>query len=87
MFTVTTINPFGLRDVGFYATPTFADIDGDGDLDAFVGEYDSGIVFFGNEGTRNNPVFGFPSSNPLGLSVVHEYAHPTLIDNDQKLQQ
>ncbi len=82
IFTVATLNPFGLSDVGFYATPTFADIDGDGDLDAFVGEYDGGIVFFWNEGTINNPVFGFPSSNPLGLSIVREYAHPTLIDID-----
>ena len=80
IFTVTTINPFDLSDVGFYATPTFADIDGDDDLDAFVGEYDGGIVFFGNEGTKNNPEFGFPSSNPFGLSVVREYANPSLVD-------
>ena len=30
--------PFGLADVGLHAAPAFADIDGDGDLDAFVGE-------------------------------------------------
>ena len=38
-FTLSTQSaPFGLSDVGFDSAPTFADIDGDGDLDAFVGE-------------------------------------------------
>lgn len=29
-------NPFGLTNVGDVSKPTFADIDGDGDLDAFI---------------------------------------------------
>lgn len=47
VFTLTTTNPFGLRDYGdagwFYVNPVFADINGDGALDAFVGEYDDGF--------------------------------------------
>ncbi len=82
IFTLTTLNPFGLRNVGFYANPIFADIDGDDDLDAFVGEYDSGMVLFWNNGTRNMPEFGFPISNPFGLGIVREYAHPSLVDID-----
>ena len=31
-------NPFNGVDVGKYSTPAFADIDNDGDFDAFIGE-------------------------------------------------
>lgn len=39
-----------MSDVGYNASPTFADIDGDGDLDAFIGRY-GGILFFENRET------------------------------------
>jgi len=42
-------NPFGLTDVGMNASPALVDIDGDGDLDAFVGTADGNISFFRNE--------------------------------------
>ncbi|NQX97775.1 MAG: VCBS repeat-containing protein, partial [Flavobacteriales bacterium] len=38
-------------DVGGYSAPTFADIDGDGDLDLYVGEYYGSIEFFTNNGS------------------------------------
>ena len=40
-----------LRDIqiNYASAPTFADIDGDGDLDLFVGEYDGYITEFTNE--------------------------------------
>ncbi|MBD2388785.1 hypothetical protein [Cylindrospermum sp. FACHB-282] len=47
-FIAPITNPFGLTDVGFYAAPTFADIDGDGDLDAFVGNLDGNTQFYRN---------------------------------------
>src|SRR5262247_700895 len=34
-FQAPQTNPFGLADVGDYPSPALADIDGDGDLDAF----------------------------------------------------
>src|SRR3954471_6562614 len=52
--------------------PYFVDIDGDGDLDCFAGEYTNGVqfskvYFYRNEGNRHNPVFKPVSgaANPL----------------------
>ena len=50
-FLSRVINPFGLEDLGGRAAPTFADIDDDGDLDAFVGNAAGDTVFF-----ENNPL-------------------------------
>ena len=48
---VSTTTPFGLADVGDRSTPVFADIDADGDLDAFIGQINGTTVFFLNTGT------------------------------------
>lgn len=74
--------PSGLSDVGYDARPTFADIDGDGDLDAFIGNSDGNTLFFRNTGTASNPVFAAPQTNPFGLSDVGSYADPTFVDID-----
>lgn len=50
-------NPFNNIDVGDQSSPTFADIDQDGDLDAFIGNKDGKILFFRNDGTTTNPNF------------------------------
>ncbi len=81
-FTLTATNPFGLNDVGTLATPTFVDIDNDGDLDVFVGEVYGDILFHRNTGTANNPVFVAAITNPMGLSNVGFYANPNLVDID-----
>jgi len=68
-FKTPQINPYGLTRVGAYATPSFADIDGDGDLDAFVGGPDGNTRFFKNTGTASSPTFAAASTNPFGLSA------------------
>ncbi|NKN34474.1 FG-GAP-like repeat-containing protein, partial [Marichromatium bheemlicum] len=40
--------PGGLDETGYMASPTFADIDADGDLDALVGNYDGNLMLFWN---------------------------------------
>lgn len=79
-------NPFGLNDVGSRSTPTFCDIDKDGDYDAFIGNENGDIVFFKNIGTATNPSFDSPLTNPFGLSNVGNHSAPSFvdIDNDSK---
>lgn len=73
-------NPFGLKNVGSYAAPCFADLDGDGLLDALVGNGDGNILFFKNNGTQTNPSFASPSTNPFGLQKKGEQAIPFVVD-------
>jgi Rieske Fe-S protein len=82
VFTLTSTNPFGLNDVGSYASPTLIDIDGDGDLDAFVGERYGNTLFYRNTGTASNPAFAAAVTNPFGFGDVGAYASPTLVDTD-----
>lgn len=86
-FATAIANPFGLRDVGSFSSPAFADIDNDNDLDAFIGNESGDLIFFKNTGTRENPFFATPTVNPFGLSDVGNNAAPTFIDidNDEDL--
>lgn len=82
VYAAAVTNPFGLSDVGFQASPSFIDSDGDGDLDAFVGNLDGNILFFRNTGTVNNPVFAAASVNPFGFTDVGINANPAFADLD-----
>ncbi len=77
-------NPFDDIDIGYYSRLSLADIDGDGDLDAFIGEFDGGINFYRNTGTATAPTFSevTGSSNPLNGVSVGQGTSPTLVDID-----
>jgi hypothetical protein len=79
-------NPFGLSNVGSRSTPSFCDIDKDGDYDAFIGNENGDIIFFRNIGTAIEPSFDLPLTNPFGLINVGNNSAPSFvdIDNDSK---
>ncbi len=71
-------NPFNGVDVGFYSTPSFADLDGDGDLDAVVGEHDGTLRYFENTGSAIAPAFTerTGAANPFNGVDVGPSARP-----------
>ncbi|MEA5576712.1 VCBS repeat-containing protein, partial [Anabaena sp. UHCC 0451] len=81
-FSSPVTNPFGLTNVGNIAAPTFADIDNDGDLDAFVGEANGDTLFYRNTGTAAAPTFTLETTNPFGLTRVLSNSTPILADID-----
>jgi hypothetical protein len=68
--------------------PFFVDIDGDGDLDCFSGEYANSqgakIYFFRNDGTNKNPQFKKinGAENPLHKATTNVLTIPYFIDID-----
>ena len=78
----TSTEPFGLEDVGSYSKPSFVDIDGDGDFDAFIGTAVGDVFFFENTGTSLAPAFAAPISKPFGLEDVGSYSTPSFADID-----
>ena len=78
-------NPLDGFDMGYNATPAFADLDVDSDLDMMAGEYDGTFRLFENTTPVSNPNFTEATglANPLdGLSAVGGYSAPILADLD-----
>jgi len=86
---VTEDFAYFLNDVGCLSTPTFADIDNDGDFDMFVGREFGSIHFYRNTGTATDPAFSLETRDFGDLWVEFEsyeygvgWSVPTFLDID-----
>ena len=77
-------NPLDGADVGYNSKPTFADIDGDGDMDAFMGEYDGTINYYKNTGSSTTAAFTAQAdADTLFKSDVGTNSAPAFVDIDK----
>ena len=76
--------PVGIAslDVADYAAPSFGDLDGDGDLDALIGDLAGSLVYFANTATAAAPGFTTGQTNPFGLLAPGMFVSPALADLD-----
>ena len=77
-------NPFDGIDTGRNSTPALIDLDGDGDMDLAVGNFDGDITYFENTGTATSADFiqRTGSSNPLNGINVNSHSAPEFTDLD-----
>ena len=77
-------NPFDGIDVGQWSILELADIDGDGDLDAIIGEIDGTLHYYENTGNSTAPAFTerTGAANPFDGLDVGDYSAPALGDVD-----
>ena len=73
-------NPFSEFDVGNFSSPSFVDLDGDGNLDLVSGESDGTFKFYRNDGTNFTEQTG--GNNPLNGFDVGNASTPTFVDLD-----
>jgi len=72
---------FDFVDVGGYASPALADIDGDADLDLFVGQTYGKIYFYRNDGTPESAAWTLVSEDFESIDAG-SYSTPTFGDLD-----
>ena len=77
-------NPFDGVDVAFNSSPSFADLDGDGDLDAVIGAQDGTLHYFQNTGSAIVPAFTEQTgaANPFSFVDVGTRSTPSFVDLD-----
>ncbi|HEY0150072.1 MAG TPA: FG-GAP-like repeat-containing protein [Allosphingosinicella sp.] len=78
-------NPFGALTLSTESSPTFVDLDGDGDLDALVGQSNGALRALRNNGIGNaftEMTGGASGSNPFAALNFVSRSAPTAVDLD-----
>lgn len=75
-------NPFGLTGYSNHSSPTFADLDNDGDFDLIAGFFTGSFKYYENTGTATTPAFASGITNPFGLIDIGARSKATFIDLD-----
>ena len=78
-------NPLFHIGVERYSAPAFADLDGDGDPDAVIGDSEGAILFFENTGAMTEPDFTerAGADNPFqGVDAGGGFSKPVFVDLD-----
>jgi len=82
-FAPREVNPDGLSRVFFRSCPTYADLDGDGDLDLYSGNGLDTLKYFENQGSATAPAFVQGPDNPFGfVAPVATDFSPAFADMD-----
>ncbi|RMD91912.1 MAG: T9SS C-terminal target domain-containing protein [Calditrichaeota bacterium] len=80
-FTLEDLHYAGI-DVGADATPTFTDLDNDGDYDLIIGNDDGHLFYYKNTGNASEPAFELVTENFANVQTGGDSA-PSFTDIDQ----
>ena len=81
-FTDRGVNQLGFQDLGWCSEMSFVDIDNDGDLDAFVGDFYGAIDYYENTGSASSPIFTHVGDNQFGLGDIGLRSSSAFVDID-----
>jgi FG-GAP-like repeat/Secretion system C-terminal sorting domain len=83
-FLPAVVNPYSISinqdELGYKSRCSFADLDGDGDLDLMVGDSYFDFRYFKNNGTATSPNFEAPILNPFSLVGVYDFTDLTYLN-------
>jgi RHS repeat-associated protein len=74
-------NKYAAIDIGSNSSPTFVDIDNDGDQDLFIGKNDGTMAYYKNTGSATSAAFTLESSTYSNIDIG-SYNVPTFVDID-----
>ncbi len=57
---------------GYIGIPTFTDIDGDGDYDFMISNFDGSITYYQNIGSPTSPVFRYADGRFQGVAILND---------------
>jgi hypothetical protein len=81
-FATIQFDPFNILSSETDLIPALADIDNDGDLDLIVANQSPSYQYYENIGTKSQPVFASPRTNPFSIKPNSGDPSPFLMDLD-----